>query len=85
MLGPVCFTFPVQTKQQAENNMEFAYKRVARDWHRLDTSHGTFFGYSREDVFTKAHLAAELSLMLKGLNQQHRAPVIPINSRAVAR
>lgn len=33
------------------------YIRVRPDWHRLDTKHGTFFGYTRDQVEEKAHAA----------------------------
>lgn len=34
------------------------YMRIRPNWHRLDTEHGTFFDYTKQDVEAKAHAAA---------------------------
>lgn len=48
------------------------YKRISRYWHKLTTEHGVFFGYSREEVETKAR-AAELQASLKAARRHAQA------------
>jgi hypothetical protein len=45
------------------------YLRIKPEWHRLDTEHGTFFGYSRGEVEQKAR-TAEIRAQRKATLQQ---------------
>lgn len=41
------------------------YIRIGRDWHKLLTPHGTFFGSSKAEVEDKAARAAELAAIAR--------------------